>query len=263
MLQKQVEAGHWVSLTGACVMTVAFSFALGGFFMPWWTEDVVVDGDGIYTEVNLWYTISTITMQAEEVKHMGCDSACDRTRVVQEKVGVRQQSWEDVCRIAEGDLAASCAKIWAIRGGVGLALFLGFFHMLASCLAFSGAGKHGDLRFPPILGLVLAFSCMILLLLSPSLAFSVDGRVPRAGDSEKAALTRRQDLGGTGFYLSVVGGLLSIAAALLALLAHTVWTSRDEFNEPDVELQPTLQPRKYLASLEAVSRDKIHAWHDG
>merc|ERR1712232_1335448 len=153
-------------------------------------------GDQQVTEVTLWVIKTVTTLQAKEEEHFGCESACDQTRVIANKVTTKEQTWDDTCRRAKGNVQETCVKINVIRSTLGIAVLAGFFYVLPACVSFTGSENPGHMRFSPVVGLVLAAVVFLCLAGTMITAVSINGMVPYAGDEGE---DRSQRLAGEGF----------------------------------------------------------------
>eukprot|EP00927_Polykrikos_kofoidii_P010948 TRINITY_DN14622_c0_g1_i2.p1 TRINITY_DN14622_c0_g1~~TRINITY_DN14622_c0_g1_i2.p1 ORF type:complete len:252 (+),score=22.41 TRINITY_DN14622_c0_g1_i2:76-831(+) len=174
MTKKAVDVGHWMTaISGSCMVLVIFACGIGAF-VPWWTVVVIGDDGGrASTGASLWVTVTTTQQQFKETRHVGCPDACDRTRVVQNKVRVSDQKWDDICRHSTGHLRVSCNIVWALRAGVGTALLVGFLYSTPAILSFSGTHQRSVCRFPPIVGVAMTAICVVVLATTIVLALAL------------------------------------------------------------------------------------------
>eukprot|EP00927_Polykrikos_kofoidii_P010947 TRINITY_DN14622_c0_g1_i1.p1 TRINITY_DN14622_c0_g1~~TRINITY_DN14622_c0_g1_i1.p1 ORF type:complete len:278 (+),score=38.22 TRINITY_DN14622_c0_g1_i1:76-909(+) len=214
MTKKAVDVGHWMTaISGSCMVLVIFACGIGAF-VPWWTVVVIGDDGGrASTGASLWVTVTTTQQQFKETRHVGCPDACDRTRVVQNKVRVSDQKWDDICRHSTGHLRVSCNIVWALRAGVGTALLVGFLYSTPAILSFSGTHQRSVCRFPPIVGVAMTAICVVVLATTIVLALALDTSPAPSGPYK---------LNGIGFFLIIGAFVISWPNLLLSVLAKMI-----------------------------------------
>jgi len=199
--------GHWLTVKGAVLTGFVVALSAVSGLLPWWSLNTTDADANTHTQVTLWSFTMTKHLQVKETRHEGCITACDRTRVVQNKVKVETDSWESVCRHAEGGTRQTCNKIWVIRGGLLVACVSGFIYTTSALIAFASHDHRSAIRFPPLLGVVFAAVCLASLLAVLIVALLV--QTPNNLDSE-------------GFYCMVTALVLSLPNVVLAFLAMKV-----------------------------------------
>lgn len=168
---------------------------------------------------DLWTVETTLTFQFEEKPHEGCTTACDKTRNRINKVQVKRQKWDEICLIASDDTTkASCYSLAVVRGGLALTCLAGFIYAAFACVSFAGSDNRSVWRFPMLVGVILAASSLLFLVVAIVSAFVIDGNVPRATEP----LAERMNLEGAGFAFSIVAVVLSVPNLLVAILAMQV-----------------------------------------
>jgi hypothetical protein len=218
-LEKQVEPGHCVMFLASLCIGVVFGLAIISSFQPWWHGSMQTGETLQETEVSLWVVKTRETLQSEEVEHFGCDSACDQTRVINNKVRTKDQTWDDTCRRATGVMKDTCIKLNIIRGGIIFSTVIAFCFLLPSCISFTGSENRSSLRFKPWIGLVLGVATAVGLGVALICAIMVQGRVPFAGDEGE---DRHQHLNGQGFIMSVVAISFTVPSILMSVMSQVV-----------------------------------------
>jgi hypothetical protein len=257
-----VAPGLWVMLLASLAMIVVFGLGVVCSFLPWWQGSAQEAENFLETEANLWDIKTTTLMQSEESEHLGCKSSCDQTRVINNKMRIRQQTWDDVCRNTQSeDIQSTCGKLTFMRVCIACGLLTSFLHLVPACMSFTASGNRSVVRFEPWKGIVLGMCAAISLAGAIISAFLVEGKVPFAGDEEGVTADRNQSLKGSGFDMCVLAFVFTAPGVLLSALAQIVAST---FEVAPFEWDHDIRPPVYswsAAFAEAPASKRI-AWAD-